>query len=164
MNLKYPTLRVLCGAVLISIVVGENKVTNSPNDREEILGHIRSIFEAYIRQDRAAIRATHAADWTGFQGPSTKIERGVADYMVNAELSLQNLQGTGYEILDTEVQLYGDVGIVYYVARFDYRDREGKSGSLPLRSVDIYRREKSGWIQCGSHITPIPQGGLWGAK
>lgn len=134
------------------------------NDREEILLHIRSIFEAYLRQDCAALRATHTADWTGFQGPSTKIERGIEDYMVNAERSLQNLQGTGYEILDTEVQFYGDVGIVYYIARYDFRDKLGQPGSLPLRSVDIYRREKGGWIQCGSHITPIPQGGVWGAK
>lgn len=26
----------------------------------------------------------------------------------------------------------------------------------------IYRKEKNEWIQCGSHITPIPSGGHWG--
>jgi ketosteroid isomerase-like protein len=139
-------------------------VVRTEIDRQEILNHIRSIFEAYVRQDRATIRATHSEDWTGFQGPSTRIERGIADYMVNAEHSLRNLQGVGYEILDTEVQLNGDLGIVYYVARFDYRDRDGNAASLPLRSLDVYRREKSGWIQCGSHITPVPHGGVWGAK
>lgn len=155
---------ILCGAFCIKGGLGDSGMTTHSNDREEILQHIRSIFEAYLRQDRDALRSTHTADWAGFQGPSTKIERGIEDYMVNAERSLQNLKGTGYEILDTEVQFYGDIAIVYYVARYDFRDKQGQAGSPTLRSVDIYRREKGCWIQCGSHITPIPQGGVWGAK
>jgi ketosteroid isomerase-like protein len=130
-------------------------------DREEILAHIRSIFEAYIRQDRETIRRTHARDWTGFQNPSGKIERGIDDYMKNAELSLQTLRGTGFEILDSEVQVRGDTAIVYYVARYDYVDSDGHAASVPLRSVDIYRREAEGWIQCGSHITVIPGEPTW---
>jgi ketosteroid isomerase-like protein len=137
-------------------------MSTQKSDREQIIEHIHSIFEAYLRKDRAAIRGSRTPDWTGFQGPSVKIERGIEDYMVNAEQSLQHLDGTGYELLDTEVQIYDKIGIVYYLARFDYRDREGKAGSLPLRSVDIYRRDPGGWIQIGSHITPVPRGGNWG--
>jgi len=131
-------------------------------DRDQILQHIHSIFQAYLRQDRDAIRKTHTPDWTGFQGPSVKIERGIDAYMVNAEKSLQTLRGTGYELLDTEVQIYGDLALVYYIARYDYRDQEGREGSIPLRSIDVYRREHGEWNQCGSHITPIPAGGDWG--
>lgn len=131
-------------------------------DREQILQHIHSIFQAFLRQDRDTIRKTHTPDWTGFQGPSVGIERGIDAYMVNVEKSLQNLRGTGYELLDTEVQIYGDLALVYYIARYDYRDREGRKGSIPLRSIDVYRREKGQWNQCGSHITPIPAGGDWG--
>jgi len=131
-------------------------------DRELILDHIRSIFDAYIRRDREAIRRTHAEDWIGFQGPSTSIERGIDAYMKNADSSLEHFQGSGYELIDTEVQIFGDIGIVYYIGRYDYGDLEGKQGSLLLRSVDIYRRETGGWIQIGSHITPIPSGGRWG--
>ncbi len=131
-------------------------------DREKILQHVHTIFQAYLRQDRDTIRKTHTPDWTGFQGPSVGIERGIDAYMVNAEKSLQNLRGTGYELLDAEVQIYGDMALVYYIARYDYRDREGREGSIPLRSIDVYRRENSKWNQCGSHITPIPAGGDWG--
>ena len=130
-------------------------------DRREIIEHIHSIFQAYLRQDRDALRHTHTRDWTGFQGPSTKIERGIDDYMKNAEKSLSTLRGTGYELLDTEVQIHGDIGIVYYVARYDFVDNDGKAGSVPLRSVDIYRREAEGWIQCGSHIGVIPSAPSW---
>ena len=45
----------------------------------------------YLRKDRAVIRSARTHDWTGFQGPSVKIERGIDDYMVNAEQSLQHL-------------------------------------------------------------------------
>jgi len=135
--------------------------TSQKSDSEQILAHIHSIFQAYLNKDRETIRKTHTKDWTGFQGPSTKIERGIEAYMVNAEKSLAEINGTGYELLDTEVQIYGDIGIVYYVARFDYRDAAGREGAVPLRSVDIYRRLNGEWIQIGSHIGTIPATGEW---
>lgn len=138
-----------------------NSTGDTKKDREEILAHIRSIFEAYIRRDREAIRKTHTADWTGFQNPSTRIERGIQDYMRNADLSLQTLVGTGFEILDSEVQIRGDTAIVYYVARYDCVHSDGRASSVPLRSVDIYRRESDGWIQCGSHISVVPAEASW---
>lgn len=132
------------------------------SDRAQILEHIQSIFQAYVNADRQALRRTHTADWTGFQGPSTGIERGIEAYMKNAEKSLSTWQGTGFELLDTEVQIYGDVGIVYYVARYDAKDPGGKAISIPLRSVDVYRRQRGHWIQAGSHIGVIPSAGNWG--
>lgn len=157
---------VIVGAALVVAVAaagGPDAARGGPEaDRAAIVAHIRSIFQAYVDRDRATIESTHSADWTGFQGPSTKIERGLADYMVNADRSLAAFRGTGYELLDTEVQLHGDVALVYYVARYDYVDGEGKAGSLGLRSLDVYRRDAGGWIQSGSHITPLPSGGAWG--
>lgn len=156
----------IVGAVLVVAVAaagGRNDIRSEPvADRAAIVAHIRSIFQAYVDRDRATIERTHSADWTGFQGPSTKIERGLADYMVNAERSLAAFRGTGYELLDVEVQLHGDLALVYYVARYDYLDAAGKEGSLGLRSLDVYRCDAGEWIQCGSHITPLPSGGAWG--
>ncbi|MEE9555018.1 MAG: nuclear transport factor 2 family protein [candidate division Zixibacteria bacterium] len=131
-------------------------------DREQILNHIHSIFKAFLKRDRAAIKQAHTDDWVGFMGPSTGIERGIDAYMANVDKSLQNFRGSGYEILDNEIQVYGDISIVYYVARYDYLDDDDNLHSIPLRSVDIYRRESGGWIQAGSHITVIPSGGNWG--
>lgn len=131
-------------------------------DEQAILDHIRSIFQAYLDRDRGKIRRTHSEDWTGFMGPSTKIERGIDDYMVNADKSLEGFHGTAYELLDTEVQFHGDIALVFYVARYDYANPDGQSGSVPLRSLDVYRRDGDQWIQCGSHITVIPAGGAWG--
>ena len=135
--------------------------TTSKNDRDMILEHIDSIFQAYIRRDRDAIRRLHTDDWIGFQGPSTTIERGIDAHMKNADASLEHFRGTGYEILDSEVQVFGDLALVFYVARYDYRDMDDKEGSIPLRSIDIYRRDKGEWNQAGSHISVIPASGTW---
>jgi len=131
-------------------------------DRQQILGHINSIFQAFLKQDREALRRTHSKDWTGFSGPSTQIERGIEAYMVNAEKSLQSFRGVGYELLDTEIQLYGDIALVYYIARYDYAGDDDTTHAVPLRSIDIYRRDNGNWIQAGSHITVIPSSGAWG--
>lgn len=136
--------------------------TSEDVDKKRILDHIHSIFQAFIDQDRKTLKATHASDWIGFLGPSDSIERGLDAYMANAEKSLRSFQGTGYELLDHEIQLYGDIAFVFYVARFEYKDQDDTEHSLPLRSIDIYRRESAGWIQAGSHISVIPSTGSWG--
>lgn len=132
------------------------------NDSQQILDHIHSIFQAFLRQDREALRKAHSDDWIGFMGPSTAIERGIDAYMANAEKSLQNFKGIAYKILDHEIQIYQDIALVYYVAQYDYKEADGAVHSIPLRSVDIYRRESDDWIQAGSHITVIPSEGAWG--
>ena len=153
----------LCLAALAAACAAPTPTMNPEADRAAILAHVHSIFDAFLRRDRDTLRATHSDDWTGFLGPSTAIERGIDAYMARADASLAAFRGTGYELSDSEVALFGDVAVVYYVARYDYEDPQGTPGSLPLRSVDLYRREPGGWIQFGSHITPIPSGGPWGA-
>ena len=125
-------------------------------NHKEILEHIHSIFRSFINRDREAIKKAHTNDWNGFMVSSTSIERGIDAYMANVDYSFENFKGIGYEILDSEIQTYDNVSIVYYVARYDFENKAGEKHSLPLRSVDIYRKESSGWIQCGSHITIVP--------
>ena len=153
---------VLIAGLLMSPTESNAMTTPSnANDREQVVSHIHGIFQAYLRRDRDTIRKTHRDDWVGFLGGSQQIERGIDAYMKHADQSMATFHGTGYELLDTEVRLYGDVAIVYYVASFDYRDNEGNTGTLPLRSVDIYRKDEHGWNQAGSHIGLIPARAGW---
>ena len=50
-------------------------------DREAIRAHIDSIFQAFIRKDAAALRATHAPNWLGYLEGSRTMIRGVDAYM-----------------------------------------------------------------------------------
>jgi ketosteroid isomerase-like protein len=136
--------------------------TSSTRDEQLIVEHIHGIFRSFIRHDRDALLEAHSEDWTGFLGPSSGIERGREAYLKNAEISLQNFRGRGYELLDLETRLFGDIAHVFYVARYDYDAAGGQAGSIPLRSVDLYQRRAGEWIQIGSHISVIPATGVWG--
>jgi len=125
-------------------------------DRVAILEHIDGIFQACIRQDREAIRRTHTEDWTGFRGQSRGIMRGREAYMKDVENGLKSFPGIRYEILDSEVQVYGDIAVVYYVATYTGRAAVGgEERTNLLRTVDIYRREAGEWIQAGSNVSPL---------
>lgn len=137
-------------------------IENQKDDRQQILNHIHAIFQAFLNRDRETIKNLHSKNWIGFMGPSTGIERGIDAYMTNVDKSLDNFKGTDYELYDSEVQIHGNIAIVYYVARYDYAAENEQTHSIPLRSVDIYHRERDGWIQVGSHITVIPSEGAWG--
>ena len=136
-------------------VAGKRDV-DATDDRAQIEAHVRGLFEAYLHGDREAIRRGHTQDWHGFPIPATQIVRGIDDYMAFAERSLADFRGTDYEIHEMEVQVSGDVGIVYYTATWRYQDEEGVARELPLRSVDVYRRDAHGWNQCGSNICAAP--------
>ena len=136
---------------------------NTTHAEEQVLiDHIHEIFRAFLARDRERIRELHTDDWIGFLGPSTGIERGLDDYMHSADLSLENFHGTDYEIHDSEVRIHGDLGLVYYVASYYYENADSTSGVIPLRSIDVFRRDGGQWNQAGSHIAVIPQGGKWG--
>jgi ketosteroid isomerase-like protein len=126
-------------------------------DSAQIIDHIHSIFDAYLRQDTSAIRALHCPDWTGFQAGSRAIVMGIDEYMQNAVKGLRRLRMIEYEILEIDVQVYGATAIVYYVARWQSQiSSTDQSAEFRARSVDIYRREETGWNQAGSNLSILP--------
>lgn len=130
-------------------------------DRQQIIDHLHSIFDAFVRQDREAIQALHTKDWTGFQAASREIVRGLEGYMKN--VTLANAQMLEYEIQDIEVKIYGDVAVVFYVAQWRSRMKaSGQVVKIRARSVDIYRREAGSWNQAGSNLNLLPTAGAFG--
>ncbi len=148
--------------IMITNAAGEG-LPITPEPQEQVLvDHVHEIFKAFINRDREKIQELHADDWVGFMGPSTKIERGIDDYMNHVDLSLENFPGTDYEINDTEVQIHGKLALVFYVATYYYENDDHTEASIPLRSVDVFRHENGHWIQAASHISVIRTGGKWG--
>ena len=93
--------------------------TTTASDRAEaeIRSHVEGLFDAFLANDRDALRDGRVADWRGFQIPSTTLIRGVDRYMVDLETALQNLKVTRYEFLEFEVDVHDDIALVYYIAR-----------------------------------------------
>ncbi len=130
--------------------------TTTPDEAAiEIREHVEILFEAFLAKDREALRRGRVEDWKGFQIPSTTLIRGVDDYMVDLETALQNVAVTRYEFLDFDVDLHGDVALVYYVARDWLATPEGEATIL-VRALDVYERKHDGWIQIGSNICLVP--------
>src|SRR6266487_4127931 len=50
-------------------------------DREAIRAHIDSIFQAFIKKDAAALRATHAQNWLGYLEGSRTMIKGDAAFV-----------------------------------------------------------------------------------
>ncbi len=128
------------------------------SDREQIIDHLHSIFKAFINQDINTIRATHSRDWTGFQSGSRVIIKGIDGYMKGITLKFTKMEE--YEIKDIDVQVYGEIGIVYYVARWKTRiQATGQLMEINARACDIYRKESGSWIQAGSNLNLLPRPG-----
>lgn len=136
--------------------MNDSTFDRATQDRKAITTHLNGLFQAFLDKDRDAIRRGHTVDWRGFQVKSRGIVRGVDGYMVAADQALASFSGRRYELKDLEIQLYGDIAIVYYVADWWYGP-EGAEERLELRSLDVYRREEAGWNQCGSNISIMPE-------
>ncbi len=147
-----------CGALFASCVSMAASV-DVERDRRAIEQHIRGLFEAYLHYDRDAIRRGHTDDWCGFPIAADRLVRGIDAYMEYADLSLERFRGIGYSIDELDIQVRGDTGIVYYTATWRFLDADDAEQVLPLRSVDIYRREAGGWNQAGSNICAIAREG-----
>ena len=132
--------------------VGAQTPDGRDADRAAIKAHIEEICQAFVDGDVARIRATHTDDWRGFPLRARALVRGIDAYMRQADEILEKFNGLRYEFLDTDVQVFGDVAVVYYLAREWLRQPDGSEKTILLRSVDIYRREPAGWNQCGSNI------------
>ncbi len=126
----------------------------SRTDEEEIEAHVRGLFDAFLTKDRDAIESGHTADWKGFQIPSKQIVRGIDQYMAAADDLLASLKAVRYEFLEMDVDVYGDIALVYYVAR-DWLQDGDKETTVLIRALDVYRRESGAWNQAGSNICVI---------
>lgn len=124
---------------------------SEPDSDKEVMGHIHSIFRAFIAGDSSTIRHLHADNWVGFTTFGT-LKRGIDAYMQNIRDKKSTM--VAYEIKDHEIKDYGDVTIVYYLANITSRIN-GADITNSFRSVDIYKKVNGNWIQVGSNLGPL---------
>lgn len=131
--------------------------TQRQADRDAIRNHIDKIFQAYIHKDADVIRATHAAEWLGFQSSSQTAIHGIDQYMKDVNGYLRSpVRMTAYKMLEFDVVFYGDVGIIPYVADVSY-DYEGNTSTRKLRVLDVYAKIGGEWNQVASDTQLHPE-------
>ncbi|MGI9647478.1 MAG: YybH family protein [Acidimicrobiia bacterium] len=121
----------------------------------QIRRHVETLFDAFLAKDTDTLRNGRTHDWKGFQIPSTGLIRGVDSYMVDLDTALQNLEVTRYEFLEFEVDIHGEVALVFYVAR-DWLSTPDGEKTILVRALDVYAMQDDGWIQIGSNICLVP--------
>src|SRR5712671_701169 len=86
-------------------------------DRAAIRSHIDSIFQAFIKKDPAALRATHAENWLGYLDNSGRMLKGINDYMDWNQVDPKSPYGMkSYKFRDFDMIFKGDAAFVCFVA------------------------------------------------
>jgi ketosteroid isomerase-like protein len=119
-------------------------------DREAIRAHIDSIFQAFIRKDAAALRATHAANWLGYLEGSRTMIKGVDGYMEWNDVDPKSPYGMkSYKMREFDMIFKGDAAFVCFVADVESNTPNGPFHRA-LRISDFYTKTNGQWIQNGS--------------
>ena len=118
-------------------------------DRAAIRAHIDSIFQAFIKKDTAALRATHAQNWLGYLEGSPMI-RGLDGYMDWNQVDPKSPYGMkSYKLREFDMIFKGDAAFICFVPEIDSITPNGPYHRA-LRICDFYTKNDGKWIQSGS--------------
>jgi ketosteroid isomerase-like protein len=148
----------LIGFVIASALLAGAADEDRAADRAAIRAHIDRIFQAFIHQDTAELRATHAANWLGYLQGSRKMIRGLDEYMNDtAYFDPSHRYGmTGYKMREFDMIFKGDAAFVAFVADVEYKTPDGPLHRA-LRITYFYTRQDGAWIQTGSDTDLHPE-------
>jgi ketosteroid isomerase-like protein len=119
-------------------------------DREAIRAHIDSIFQAFIKKDAAALRATHAQNWLGYLEGSREMIKGLDGYMDWNDVDPKSPYGMkSYKMREFDMIFKGDAAFVCFVADVESVTPNGPFHRA-LRISDFYTKQDGKWIQNGS--------------
>lgn len=155
--LGFSLLPVILVAVLVAATTGSlslARVTMSQDDRaadrQAIRAHIDSIFQAFIKKDAAALRATHAENWLGYLEGSRTMIKGIEGYMDWNQVDPKSPYGMkSYKFREFDMIFKGDAAFVCFVADVESQTPNGPFNRA-LRICDFYTKQNGSWIQSGS--------------
>ncbi|HET9401733.1 MAG TPA: nuclear transport factor 2 family protein [Candidatus Acidoferrales bacterium] len=129
-----------------------------PADRDAIMAHLDKIFQGFIHQDPAALRAGHSAEWVGFQQGSRTIQKGLDKYMQNTSGAMKNpVHMTSYKILEIDITFYGDVAIVPYICENTISGPSVEPFRRKLRILDVFAKLNGDWVQVATNTGAHPE-------
>ena len=146
------------GAAASAFALRGQAPAERPEDTAAIRTHIESIFQAFIDKDVPKLQATHGRNWRGFLTGSTKVIRGIDQYMQAAGgARVPKGQGmVGYRMSDFDVVFYGDTAVASFVADLDIQDGN-RRGKQKLSLLDVYVKENGAWNQMASNTSLHPE-------
>ena len=149
--LGFSVLSFALGALLFATITSTANIQDDrAADREAIRAHIDSIFQAFIKKDVAALRATHAANWLGYLEGSRRMIKGVDGYMDWNQVDPKSPYGMkSYKFREFDMIFKGDAAFVCFVPEIESITPNGPYHRA-LRICDFYTKNNGQWIQSGS--------------
>src|SRR2546429_4167668 len=117
-TLGFNSLSFALGALLFATITSTANIQDDrAADREAIRAHIDSIFQAFIKKDAAALRATHAPNWLGYLEGSREMIKGVDAYMDWNQVDPKSPYGMkSYKFREVDMIFKRDAAFVCFVA------------------------------------------------
>src|SRR5437588_2120855 len=139
------------GALLFATITSTANIQDDrAADREAIRANTDSIFQAFIKKDTAALRATHAPNWLGYLEGSRTMIKGVDGYMDWNQVDPKSPYGMkSYKLREFDMIFKGDAAFVCFVPEIDSIAPNGPNHRV-LRICDFYTKNNGQWIQSGS--------------
>jgi ketosteroid isomerase-like protein len=154
--------RVLAVSLILAATIGVVPLVaiaqdDRAEDRKAIRDHIDSIFQAFIKKDAAALRATHAKNWLGYLEGTRTMIRGVDEYMTYNQVDPKNPYGMkSYKMREFDMIFKGDAAFVCFTAEVESNTPNGPLKRV-LRIADFYTKQDGQWIQTGSDTELHPE-------
>ena len=146
----------ILGIVFLTTPVVAQSQDDRAADRAAIRAHIDSIFQAFIKKDNAALRATHAENWLGYLEGSDTVLKGIQAYMDWNNQDPKSEWGMkGYEFREFDMIFKGDSAFVCFIADTQLQTPNGVI-KRALRISDYYTKQDGKWIQSGSYTAVKP--------
>jgi ketosteroid isomerase-like protein len=139
------------GALLLATVTSTANIQDDrAADRAAIKAHIDSIFQAFIKKDVVALRATHAENWLGYLEGSRTMIKGIDGYMDWNQVDPKSPYGMkSYKFREFDMIFKSDAAFVCFVADVE-SNWPGAPPHRALRICDFYTKNNGQWIQSGS--------------
>jgi hypothetical protein len=144
--------------LVLSTVLAQSVPADRAADAARIRAEIERICQAFVDKDRETLAATHGRDWRGFTPLGDHVIRGLDGYMNEATFPPGTPRGqgmAGYAMRDFDVVFYGDTAVASFVLDVDVA-YGGTKGRQTLTILDVFRKERAGWIQVASNTSFHP--------
>jgi ketosteroid isomerase-like protein len=144
-------LAILGLLVLVAGMTAQSQATRPTSDEQELIRLEQEYNDAQVKRERQTLERVWADDYlyTHSNGAVMNKTQDIADTMSG------EMMWSAARVEDTQVRLYGDVGIV--TGRLTMVGRSAQYASGPRRFTDVFVRRKSRWQLVGGQTTMIPK-------
>ena len=133
--------------------------TNTEKDKEALVSIVKEMSESMT----GAESTKHwAKDALWFDTPPFA-SRGLQPAVEMFDRVFGSFRSYHVDILETDVFLNGDMGVVCTIQRIDIEFKTGDTKSLVVRETDCFEKRTGTWQLIHQHAS-VPAGGAWDGK